>query len=380
MMAFGIAQIPNAKVDVFPEFAPPRVEIQTIALGQLLERGRGAHHRPDRGAAQRAARPRRAALEVGRAALLDPAHLRARHRRADGAPARAGAARAGHAHAADLGEPAVHDAAAVGDQPDHEDRALLGRAEPDRDVVDRLLEDQPAAAARARRRAGGHLRRAARSSATCRSTRRSWPRNGVSLERVMEATRRRRSTPGCCSTPRAARRRHRRLRRGGRPAAERPPRAADRRARASSAEVPVVERERQDAAAGRPRPRASRTTSRCGATRVINDGPGLLLIVQKFRGANTMEVTRGVEEAIDEMRPGPPGHRDRHDDLPAGDVHRAVDRQPHDGAADRRRARGPDHRRVPVRVAHGVHQPDRDPAVADRGDRSCSTCAARRST
>ena len=39
----------------------------------------------------------------------------------------------------------------------------------------------------------------------------------------------------------------------------------------------------------------------------INGGPGLLLIVQKFRGANTMEVTRGVEDAIDEMRPGLPG-------------------------------------------------------------------------
>ena len=32
-MVFGIAQIPTTKVDVFPEFAPPRVEIQTIALG-----------------------------------------------------------------------------------------------------------------------------------------------------------------------------------------------------------------------------------------------------------------------------------------------------------------------------------------------------------
>ncbi|HYO46720.1 MAG TPA: efflux RND transporter permease subunit [Gemmatimonadota bacterium] len=40
---------------------------------------------------------------------------------------------------------------------------------------------------------------------------------------------------------------------------------------------------------------------------VINDGPGLMLIVQKFRGANTMEVTRGVEDAIDHMRPGLPG-------------------------------------------------------------------------
>jgi CzcA family heavy metal efflux pump len=33
MLVFGVAQIPSAKVDVFPEFAPPRVEIQTIALG-----------------------------------------------------------------------------------------------------------------------------------------------------------------------------------------------------------------------------------------------------------------------------------------------------------------------------------------------------------
>src|SRR5829696_8716036 len=37
---------------------------------------------------------------------------------------------------------------------------------------------------------------------------------------------------------------------------------------------------------------------------VINDGPGLMLIVQKFPNANTVEVTRGVEEAIDDMRPG----------------------------------------------------------------------------
>jgi CzcA family heavy metal efflux pump len=39
---------------------------------------------------------------------------------------------------------------------------------------------------------------------------------------------------------------------------------------------------------------------------VINDGPGLMLIVQKFRGANTMEVTHGIEDAMDEMQPGLP--------------------------------------------------------------------------
>src|ERR671926_1104069 len=33
LIVFGIARVPSAKVDVFPEFAPPRIEIQTIALG-----------------------------------------------------------------------------------------------------------------------------------------------------------------------------------------------------------------------------------------------------------------------------------------------------------------------------------------------------------
>src|SRR5215204_1542819 len=40
---------------------------------------------------------------------------------------------------------------------------------------------------------------------------------------------------------------------------------------------------------------------------VINDGPGLMMVVQKFPNANTLDVTRGVEEAIDDMRPGLPG-------------------------------------------------------------------------
>ena len=40
---------------------------------------------------------------------------------------------------------------------------------------------------------------------------------------------------------------------------------------------------------------------------VINDERGLMLIVQKFPNANTLEATRGVEKAIDDMRPGLPG-------------------------------------------------------------------------
>lgn len=40
---------------------------------------------------------------------------------------------------------------------------------------------------------------------------------------------------------------------------------------------------------------------------VINDSPGLLLIVEKFPWGNTLDVTRGVDAALDEMRPGLPG-------------------------------------------------------------------------
>ena len=37
---------------------------------------------------------------------------------------------------------------------------------------------------------------------------------------------------------------------------------------------------------------------------VINEGDGLMLIVEKLPWANTMDVTKGVEEALEEMRPG----------------------------------------------------------------------------
>jgi CzcA family heavy metal efflux pump len=37
---------------------------------------------------------------------------------------------------------------------------------------------------------------------------------------------------------------------------------------------------------------------------VVGDGDGLLLVVEKFPGASTLEVTKGVEDALDELRPG----------------------------------------------------------------------------
>jgi len=40
---------------------------------------------------------------------------------------------------------------------------------------------------------------------------------------------------------------------------------------------------------------------------VIDDGPGLLLVVEKLPWGSTLEITRGVEEAINALRPGLPG-------------------------------------------------------------------------
>ena len=37
LMAFGFAQLRSMPVDVFPEFAPPKVEIQTVTLGLTPE-------------------------------------------------------------------------------------------------------------------------------------------------------------------------------------------------------------------------------------------------------------------------------------------------------------------------------------------------------
>jgi Cu/Ag efflux pump CusA len=37
---------------------------------------------------------------------------------------------------------------------------------------------------------------------------------------------------------------------------------------------------------------------------VVNDGSGLMLVVEKLPGANTREVTEGVQEALDELQPG----------------------------------------------------------------------------
>jgi Cu/Ag efflux pump CusA len=40
---------------------------------------------------------------------------------------------------------------------------------------------------------------------------------------------------------------------------------------------------------------------------IIGDGPGLMVVIEKFPGFNTLDVTRGVERALNELKPGLPG-------------------------------------------------------------------------
>ena len=204
--------------------------------------------------------------------------------------------------------------------------------------IDRLLDDPPAAAARARRRQRRDLGRAAAAAARPRRPDAAARREASRSTRSWRPPRTR-STPACCGSPTRAV-----IGTGG--FVDTPnQRLAIRHV------PPIVTPDDLAQVAGRApqRPRASGSaTSPTSSTghpplfgdAVINDGPGLLLVVEKLPGANTLDVTKGVEEALDELRPGLPGIDDRRDDLPPGDVHRDRDRQPHPRAAARLPAGG----------------------------------------
>ena len=94
-----------------------------------------------------------------------------------------------------------------------------------------------------------------------------------------------------------------RVRRHAEPAARRPPPLADRRR-------PTTWPGRSSrSATARRCAWATWPTSTIGSPppigdAVINDGPGLLLIVEKQPTGNTLEVTRNVEKALDALEPG----------------------------------------------------------------------------
>jgi CzcA family heavy metal efflux pump len=72
------------------------------------------------------------------------------------------------------------------------------------------------------------------------------------------------------------------------------------------AQIPVETRDGQTVRVGDVADLARSTWPLVGDA-VVNDGPGLLLIVEKLPWANTLDVTRGVEAALEELTPGLPG-------------------------------------------------------------------------
>jgi Cu/Ag efflux pump CusA len=52
MMVFGISKFPHMPVDVFPEFAPVRVEVQTATNGLSAEEAGVVRHSAARAGAQ----------------------------------------------------------------------------------------------------------------------------------------------------------------------------------------------------------------------------------------------------------------------------------------------------------------------------------------
>ncbi|VAX00552.1 Cobalt-zinc-cadmium resistance protein CzcA; Cation efflux system protein CusA [hydrothermal vent metagenome] len=59
---------------------------------------------------------------------------------------------------------------------------------------------------------------------------------------------------------------------------------------------------------------------------IINDGKGILLVIEKYYGANTLEVTRGIESAIEALQPGLTGIKfDTEIFRPASFIEDAVD-------------------------------------------------------
>ncbi len=148
LVAFGSVQLRKMPVDVFPEFAPPVVQVQTEALGPVRRRSAG----PDLAESGRTAERRAVAqidpLRIGSRLVVDPDDVRARHRHHARAPDDPGAPDAG-VHAAQRGAAAGHPATDVGDEPLHDGRPVIQHGRTDRTVAARALDRQAAAARRA---------------------------------------------------------------------------------------------------------------------------------------------------------------------------------------------------------------------------------------
>jgi len=302
-LAFGIAQVPSAKVDVFPEFAPPRVEIQTIALGNSSEEVEEFITVPME--EQLNGLPGLDELRSKSVAQLSAIQL-IFERGTDELTARQAVAE----RIAQL-TPALPTWASppfMMPSLSATSRILkIGVASDERNLMElsavaywkirqRLLRVPGVATVDiyGERLQQRHVQVDPRRLAA----------NGVSLERVMEATADAVDAGVLQYTESFAPGTGGFVESGGRRMNVRHVQPIT--GPAQLAEVPVVNR-----AGNVVRLADLGTVSEdhqpVWGEGVVNGGGGLLLIVHKYRGANTMEVTEGVEHAVAEMRPGLPG-------------------------------------------------------------------------
>ena len=88
LMFFGVQQLRHTAVDVFPEFAPPRVEVQTPSLGLSANQVEALVTIPLEQTLNGVPGRRRDPLEVGGVPVVGRDDLRARDRPAHGSAAR----------------------------------------------------------------------------------------------------------------------------------------------------------------------------------------------------------------------------------------------------------------------------------------------------
>ena len=323
----GVAQLPSAAGRRVPRVRPATVEVQTACLGPDRRRGRAAGDGPPGAGAQRRRGARRHAVEVGLAAVVHRADLQAR---APTCSTPASSCRNGSRPS----RPTLPTWAAppVMIQPlSATSRVMkIGISSDTLSLIDlsmlRATGRSGPAAARARRRqrrdlgrAPGDAAGAGRPGAAAEAqglARRGHARStadslDAGLLQVLQ--RGASSAPAVSSTPRTS-------------------------GSASQHVLPIV-------TPGRPRPRCSLRENDAARSltigdvadvvvdhqpligdAVINGGPGLMLIVEKLPWGNTLDVTRGVESGAGRAAARPAGRRDRHHDLPAGDLHRGRDR------------------------------------------------------
>ena len=303
LLYFGVTLAGSQKLDVFPEFAPVSVEIQTNCLGLSPSQIESLTTVPLEAALHGV--PGVYDIRSDSEPQLSAIYLYfGGHERAARQAAGPGAHPGDRAHAAVLVRRAADVPDRVRDQPGDADRAVVEDGLADGPVDDGAV----AAAAPADGRAGRRQRR--------------------DLGREAQAAHGR-GRPGADGREprRHGRPDDRRVQRGGRAASSATPPA--RRSARSAWSRPPTSRSTCTTSSRSPRrsswPRC-RSPSRTGkilnlgdvsdvtwgyppliGDAVINGGPGLMLVVEKFPGANTLDVTNGIDKALAAMAPSMPG-------------------------------------------------------------------------